>query len=56
MSEGIKAALITGGFMVMVINEIAFLLREKRIRKKELFKEKPVFGKIVHRDLPWPWG
>jgi hypothetical protein len=41
VSEGIKTALITGGFMlaVIILNELAFLFREKRIRKKEFFNQ-----------------
>jgi hypothetical protein len=41
MSESIKTVLITGGFMlaVIILNELAFLLREKRIRKKEFFNQ-----------------
>jgi len=41
MSDSTTTALITGGFMLVVIvfNEIMFLLREKRIRKKEFFNQ-----------------
>jgi len=41
VTENIKTALITGGFMLMVIilNELAFLFREKRLRKKEFFNQ-----------------
>jgi len=41
MNEHVITALITGGFMLMmvIINEIMFLFREKQIRKKEFFNQ-----------------